>query len=64
MSHLLTPLTDSALPLANRLVLPPMATSKAEERHHRPSRSRLPRRKVAWPKDSGWAVRAVREYAE
>ena len=31
MSYLLQPLTDGPLPLANRLVLPPMATSKAED---------------------------------
>jgi 2,4-dienoyl-CoA reductase-like NADH-dependent reductase (Old Yellow Enzyme family) len=31
MSHLLQPLSDGPLPLANRLVLPPMATSKAED---------------------------------
>jgi 2,4-dienoyl-CoA reductase-like NADH-dependent reductase (Old Yellow Enzyme family) len=30
MSYLLEPLTTGKLPLKNRLVMPPMATSKAE----------------------------------
>ncbi|MDU2063957.1 MAG: NADH:flavin oxidoreductase [Sporomusaceae bacterium] len=31
MSHVLTPLTEGLLPLKNRLIMPPMATAKAED---------------------------------